>query len=232
MSTNSTSSDAKNFFQKHMKLILGGIAAFVLIIMVLSTFGFVDTTRNEGIQKEAALVAQYNDNQNELSSYLVTTYEALGIADRQSEELNKILIEAVKGRYDNDGSLQPGTGGALFSSITEAYPDLSGNTELYGKVQDQIISGRNAYKNKQTLLTQQIANYNTWRESGLFKSFVVKQLGFPSDRLVVTANGQKVRGEDALDQIATLVLTDEARESYDSGTLDPIIMPRGDEETE
>jgi hypothetical protein len=210
------------------QLIIWGAAALVVIIAAVSIFSFVNGTRDEGIRKTSALEAQYLDNQNELSTYILKFNESLGIADRQNAKLNEILLDAVKGRYDNDGSLQPGTGGQLFSAITEAYPDLSANSESYMKVQDLIVSGRDAYKNKQTKLLDMVRDYEVWLQSDYVKSSVIKNLGFPGDYLSVKVDGKTLTGQNALDQIASIVLTEDAQEAYETGTIDPLITPTDD----
>lgn len=216
------------FVKKYKKLIVGAAIALVLIIVGSSLLGWVNDTRNTGIQKETALVAQYQDNQNELSGYILKFNESLGIADRQSNKLNDILLDAVKGRYDNDSSLNPGTGGSMFSAITEAYPDLTATSEVYAKVQDLVVSGRDAYKNKQSLLLDRIRDYNSWRETDLARSWLVDTLGFPSDNLKVTVGNNTYRGLDALDQISRLVLTEDAVTAYETGTQDPLLTPESD----
>lgn len=211
--------------KKFKTLIIVGAIALVILIIGGSIFGKVNTLRNEGIARESQLVAQYKDNQQILSTYILQFNETLGIADRQSEKLNNILLDAVKGRYDNDTSLQPGTGGQMFSAITEAYPDLTATSEIYSKVVDQVTSGRNEYKNAQSKLLDLIREYNTWRETGFVESTINDMLGFPGDNLRVTDNGQTYTGQAALDRIERIVLTQEAVESYETGTTGPLITP-------
>lgn len=199
----------------------------VAIIAGFSIFGYVNNIRNTGIEKENRMVGQYQDNQNILSNYILSFNESLGIADRQSEELNRILVEAVKGRYD--GEMEPGSGGEMFSAISEAYPDLTATSESYQKVQDLVISGRKSYENAQTQLYDYIMDYRTWSEQGLVRSNVVDFLGFPSDQMKIRIGDETLTGEDALDRMEQLVLVEEAVESYETGTQDPLIMPRDDE---
>lgn len=207
------------------KAVVGiGITLLVLVIGVFSTLGYVNGVRNTGIEYENSLNAQYQSNQNELSTYILQFNETLGIADKQSAELNSILVEAVKGRYD--GAMEPGDEGSMFSAISEAYPDLTANTAMYARVQDLVVSGRNAYKNDQDLLLDKIRVYETWTDTGLFKSVVVNSLGFPSDRLEARIGTDVVRGDDALDRMKTLVLTDAAVEAYGDGTQKPLIEPK------
>jgi hypothetical protein len=216
-----------NLTSKVKKLIIAGIAAVVVLVIALITFGQFNSINTEGVRREAALVAQYKDNQNELSNYILKFNETLGVADRSNTKLKEVLVDAVKGRYDNDGSLQPGTGGAMFSAITEAYPDLTANAESYSKVQDAVIAGRDAYKNKQTKLLDMVRDYETWSETGLIKRQMIDTLGFPSKSLKVTDAGVTYTGEDALARISSIVLTTDAVEAYETGTQDPLIAPEG-----
>ena len=188
-------------------------------------------TRGTVITKENALIAQYKDNQNELSTYILQFNESLGIADRQSDKLNEIILDAVKGRYDNDTSLQPGTGGAMFSAIAEAYPDLTATTELYAQVQELVVSGRNAYKNKQSKLLDLIRDYNTYLNQDIFRSWVIDTfIDAPTeDNLVIVDAGVTYKGEDALEQISQIVLTQDAVDAYESGTQNPLITPSEDD---
>lgn len=219
------------FVKNNKTMIILGAIVLVILIFAMSAFNYVNSARNAGIQKETGLVAQYKDNQNELSTYLLQFNETLGIADRQSDVLNDIILDAVKGRYDSDTSLEPGTGGAMFSAIAEAYPDLTATTATYAKVQDLVVSGRNAYKNKQSKLLDLIRDYNTWRETDLIRSFVVKNvLGFPSGTLSVTDSGQTFTGQAALDKISQIVLTQGAVDAYEDGTQEPLITPKGNDE--
>jgi hypothetical protein len=220
----------KNLAPKTKKLIIAGVAALLVLILGFSIYGKVNSINTDGVRMETALNAQYKDNQNELSSYILKFNESLGIADRQSNKLNEIITEAVKGRYDNDTSLQPGTGGAMFSAITEAYPDLTASTESYAKVQDLVVSGRDAYKNKQSKLLDQIRDYQTWQNTGLIQRQVIENMGFPSKTLKVTDNGVTYTGEDALERMERIVLTDQAVEAYETGTQDPLLVPEDDQQ--
>jgi len=220
----------KNLTSKTKKLIIGSALVVVLFLIAAISYGNVNNINTEGVRMETSLNAQYKDNQNELSSYILKFNESLGIADRQSNKLNEIITDAVKGRYDNDTSLQPGTGGAMFSAISEAYPDLTASTESYAKVQDLVVSGRDAYKNKQTKLLDQIRDYQAWQETGLIKRQVIASMGFPSKSLRVTDNGVTYTGEDALARMERIVLTKEAVQAYETGEQAPLITPEDNTE--
>lgn len=199
-----------------------GLALF-LVIALLVGFTKFNGLRNQAVSKEAALIAQYQDNQNELSTYILQFKESMGVAAKGSERLEAILVEAIKGRYD--GNMSPGTDGSMFSAIAEAYPDLTATTESYAKVQDLVVSGRNAYKNKQTKLLDMIRDYETWRETDLINSFIIRNwVGAPTDRLKVTVDGEDFIGEAALAKISQIVLTRDAIDAYSTGEMDALIV--------
>jgi len=219
--------------QKKTYIKWGVIGAVILavIITALSIYGTINNARGGAITRENAIVAQYNDNKNELSKNILIINETLGIADRQSEVLNGILADAVQGRYDGD--LQPGTGGTMFSAIAEAYPDLTATTESYAKVQDAITSQRESFKKQQSKLLDMIQNYKTWTTADIFRSWVLNTfVGTPTDLMVIEHNGETLRGQAALDQASKIITTSDAEEAYNTGTQEPIIKPKGDDSAE
>lgn len=203
--------------------IVGIGLALLLVLSLIIGFSKFNGLRNQAVTKEAALVAQYQDNQNELSTYVLQFKESMGVAAKGTERLEAILVEAIKGRYD--GNMEPGTGGSMFSAIAEAYPDLTATTESYAKVQDLVVSGRNAYKNKQTKLLDMIRDYETWRETDIINSFIIRNwVGAPTERLKVTVDGDTFTGAAALDKISQIVLTRDAIDSYKTGEMDALIV--------
>lgn len=197
---------------------LVAVGAFfaVLVIVAVSLFAWANGIQKEMIDRETALTAEFKTNQTELSQYTLAIKEAVGIADRGTDALDKVLKDAIRGRYDGDTSAQPG-GGALFSAITEAYPDLTANTAMYAKVQDEIISGRKAFKNKQNALSDKIRAYDKWRTSGFIHSAVTSMVGAPSDALRVTIDGNVTTGKAALDKMDQQVNSSESNEAFKSG---------------
>ena len=201
---------------KTIRLIVAGVIVALLALMTFVTF---NNAQKGIVSRETALNAQYLDNQNELSSYVVSIKEAIGVADRNTEKLDKVLQDAVKGRYENKGVPD---NGAMFSAMQEAYPDLNSMSVPYQKVQDAVLAGRIAYKNKQSKLLDMLREYDTWRKSGLVHSRVVNMAGAPSDGLTARVGANSWRGQDALDKMYQIVLTQDAQEAYNSGELKPL----------
>ncbi len=205
-------------------VVIAGLALVVLIVAI-SAYSTINGARSGAISRENGLIAQYQDNKNELSKNILTINESLGIADRQSEVLNGILSDAVQGRYDGD--LQPGTGGQLFSAISEAYPDLTATAETYANVQQVISAERQGFANKQSKLLSMVEQYKNWINADLYRSWILDTFvgGAPTDFLTIEENGQTFTGEAALKKIGTPITTSETEKIYGSGTQEPIIKP-------
>jgi hypothetical protein len=202
------------------------VAALFIVSSCCLLFGgyvYVNGVRTEGLTKEVALSAQYLDNQNELSSYISGFYEQVGIAQAGTAALDQILTDAVKGRYDKDGF---GSGSPLFTAIAEAYPDTTALMNNWGKIQDYITAGREAYKAKQSKLLDMLRAYDTWRLSDFIRSAVVRALGFPSSEGLKARIGENIfSGQSALDKMYAIVLTQDALDAYNSGTMNPLQVP-------
>lgn len=212
----------KNFSVKP-KAIVALLVGLTVVIGSFSFYGFYNSTRNAGIEMETNLMAQYDDNKNELSSAAMQISETLGIADRSADKVNEIWMNAIQGRYD--GEMAAGQNG-MFSALAEDNPDLTANAESYAKVQDTVVAARNAYKNKQTKLISQAAQYKTWLKSGVFRSQLVAFQGFPSDDLTVAnSNGDVVFGRAALEKISAPIIDASTVEAYDSGVIAPMVTP-------
>lgn len=118
--------------------------------------------------------------------------------------MDKIISDAVKGRYEGkDGQpVEHGQGGAFFSAMIEAYPDLRGQLDVYDKIISFVAAGREAYKFKQL---DMIRAYESYRQTGWVRSFFIERIGYPSLRAQIGT--QVVRGADALSQMELIVTT-------------------------
>lgn len=200
------------------------VAGALVVIGALALFSLFNRVHKQGVAYETGLNAQYQANQNELSTFISNFYEQVGLAEAKSEKMDAILAGAVRGRYDGTGVEFGGTDGALFSAMVEAYPDLTG-LDIYDQVAATISAGREAYKNDQDKLLDMLRTYDTWRESGLLHRQVVKVVGFPSESLRAQVGDEAVTGQAALERMRIIVTTSQARDAYESGNLDPLTVP-------
>lgn len=202
-------------------LLIGAVVVAALIMAIAGVYGYVDAERNAGIGMETQLNAQYLDNQNELSAYISSVYEQIGVAKLKSEKMNQILTDAVKGRYEGEnGKMGYGKGTPFFSAIVEAYPNL--DLTIFDKIATFVAAGREAYKNKQTKLLDQLRAYDRWRQEGLIHSQVVRVIGFPSDALEARVGTTVYRGKEAREKMYLIVLASDAKKAYETGTMEPL----------
>ncbi|OGN34598.1 MAG: hypothetical protein A3G02_02385 [Candidatus Yanofskybacteria bacterium RIFCSPLOWO2_12_FULL_44_13b] len=201
-------------------LVAGALLGGVFIVGI-SVYGYFNGVRNELVRQETALNGQYQDNQNELSSYEVSFYEQTGLANLKSEKMDKIITDAIKGRYEGkDGQpVERGQGGAFFSAIVEAYPGVEG-LNVYDKIISFVAAGREAYKSTQSKLLDMLRAYESYRATNYIRSFFVGQLGFPALRAQIGT--RVVRGQEALDQMMLIVTTEGGQKSYQTGTMKPL----------
>lgn len=192
----------------------------VAVVAAVSVFALVtsyNSTRNGIIQRESALTAQYLDNQNELSSYVLTVKEAMGVANVATEAVDKIITDAIQGRYEDKGNSGVGEAQFVVNAVHEAYPDINGVNVNYQNVQNAIIGGREAFKNQQTKLLDMIREYDTYRQTGLIHSTLVSWVGAPTDRLKAKVGDKELTGKEALEKMRTIVQSKDSLEAFETG---------------
>jgi hypothetical protein len=193
----------------------------VLAIGTISFFCSLSSSQKEGNHMEQELSAKYQGAQLELDTYVKKIKESVGIANLKSDKLDQVISDAVKGRYENNSSAQPGRG-QLFSAIKEAYPDASG-LNIYDRLIDQVNAGREAYKQTQLALRDQLRAYDTWRTDGLIRPIILRNfLGFPTDNLEARIGTTVKHGKDAEDQMKLLVTSSETDQAYQTGHEEPV----------
>lgn len=202
-------------------LVKAAIVGGVLLIGVIILFNVFNGVQKTMVDKESRLSAKYSDNQNVLSNYRATIKEAMGVAQTSTEAQNRVLEDAIKGRYTLGSTASP-QGGSAFSAILEAYPNLDKVAFPYEKVQTAIFAGREAFKNQQTALLDLLRDYDKWRNSGFVHKIIVSIVGAPSGNLEARIGTDVKTGKEALTQMKLIVLTDDAKDAFDSGTDMPL----------
>ena len=199
------------------------VSMFLFVVVLLgSIYSYVNGLYNNSVSYETQLNVQYLSNQNYLSAYISGFYEKLELVKFQSEKLNQVLLDAVKGRYDKGGFK---VGSSFFTVIREAYPEqsLAGLMKSFDKVNNYISAGREGYRAVQDKLLDQLRAYDKWRESGIVQRLIVGDvLGVPSERLEARIGANVYKGKVARDKMYTLVLASDARKAYETGTMEPL----------
>lgn len=194
------------------------VVLVLLVGLVIAGLVAFNNARNGVISRESALTAQYANNQNELSAYVSTVKESMGVANVSAESVNTIISNAIQGRYsDENGGVVNGEAHFVVNAVAEAYPDVNLTVVNYQNVQVAISSGREAFKNQQAKLLDMIREYDTWRQSGIIHSVIVSWVGAPTDGLKAKVGGEVLTGQAALDKMQSLVLSDDAIKSFETG---------------
>lgn len=205
-------------------LIVLGVLVVIGLGSIFSFYSYTNSLRNQMIAYETQLTAQYLSNQNYLSEFISGFYESIGVANLKSDKMDKILTDAVKGRYGEKGfSAQ----GGFFSAVKEAYPDIANSMAVYDKIVDYVQSRRAGYRDIQDKLLDMLAVYKRWKESGWVQSFIIANLlKAPSDNLQARIGTDVLSGQKALDKMYQIVLTEQAANAYQTGKMAPLAVPK------
>jgi hypothetical protein len=193
------------------------VAAVIAVVGGIWVYNTIEAEYNAGIKIEIALSAQYQKNQNQLDATTKKIVESVGVANLKSEKFRQIISDAVKGRYE--GKMQPGTGGAMFSAIQEAYPQL--DLAIYDKIVDLIATEREAFKQTQDKLLTEVQNYKEWKSTGIIRQWFVAKY-FPSGNLEARIGTKVYTGAAALEQIQLIVTSQGTDDAFNTGKQDPI----------
>lgn len=158
------------------------------------------TNYNYGNEAEKSIKAKYTNNQNIRSSNALKVLDAVKMPREHAATLKDILATAMTAQYGSEGSRATmqwfhGQGITL-------------DTEMWKKVQDIIVSGRNEFEVSQTALIDACRVYETNR-GYLWKGMWLRIAGYPTNleeinkmcTPVISANTKKIfeSGEDTTD---------------------------------
>lgn len=206
------------------KLIVFGVIAAVVLGLIGWGISTYTDIRNEGRRTELSITAKYKAMQSSYGQDRLAFTDQIGIAREKRDAMDKILMDAVSGRYNQPGSPQVDNG-KLFSAITEAYPDLAG-LNIFDQIMPFITKMRSKFAQDQAQVFEMIKGYNEWRTTGSFlHPTFVNWAGFPSDALEMQANGNVYRGKDALDRMSRPIIGSDTGQIFDTGVDQPALTP-------
>lgn len=204
------------------KWIIAGSVVVALLLVGSCTYGTMVSIKNDGVSMEQNLSANYENNQNYLSTFVSTFYETTRLANLKSEKMDSILVHAVRGRYGENGFSSQG---AFFSAVSEQYPNL--DLTVYDKIITQVQSGREEFRNRQSALLDQLRSYETWKRQGFIRPVFISFLGFPTTELKARVGGATVAsGPEALEKFHQLVITETTAAAFQTGRQEPLTPPK------
>lgn len=151
------------------------ISTAVALFLGLFLFSNYIKYQEIGVKSENELETMYQSNQNHLGQLSLKVKEALGVAKLNNAELNKLVTDAVRGRYGNEGE----SANQLMLWVQENYPGMY-DPSLMLNVQQAILAGRTDFQAKQDMLLDRRRVYENLTQvfwSGLWLKFA----GFPRE---------------------------------------------------
>lgn len=133
----------KYFFAFIISLIIG------VIVLVSSAV----SARNWAVKQESQLQSLDSERQQKLADYEIKITGMVQVPEMYRDDLIKVVRENIQGRYGKDGSK------AMFQAMRES--NITFDSSLYKKIQDQIEIARDDYSQVQTRLNDSVAVYRT-----------------------------------------------------------------------
>ena len=155
-------------FSKTWAIAIGAIG--LALIFGVSSIGWFIGTRNEFIELEQGVVAQYDQNRNNYDNFVKSVIEVAQVPAKYTEDLTKVTRAAIEGRYGADGSK------AVFQWLKEQNPQL--DPSIYKKVQQVIEAGRLSFETNQKTLIDKKRVYEV-KMMQFPDSLVASMAGFP-----------------------------------------------------
>lgn len=206
------------------KLIILGVVGVAVVGFFLYAANVYKTTRNEGNAKELALTGKFKSMMGEYGQDRMAVTDSLGIARENADAMDKILQNAVSGRYNKEGGKGEVDSNLLFKAISEAYPDLSGVSDLYKKVLDYVIEARKKFGQKQSEIATAVQEYQTWRTTGsLLHPIFASWMGYPSNLIEIRVGDKVYRGQEALDKMSTAIVGSDTNRIIDTGVDEQLV---------
>lgn len=192
----------------------GSIVSVVTSVMLI--FWIFNQVQSQGAQYETDLNAQYVQNSNILSTYVVSFEEQLGVAKLQEGQIKAIITEAVAGQTQVQDIVAPGKS-PLFLAVSQAYPNVT--LAQYTQLMNYIVEGRQKFQDGQSALLTDLSGYDHWQHSGVIvQPALLSILGFPSNLLHVEVGGKRYTGAAAEAQMWRIVENPVATAAFATST--------------
>ena len=191
------------------------------LVGLMLTFWLFNAIQSEGIQYETDLNSQYVQNVNNLSTYVLSFEEQLGVANLQESQIKAIITEAVAGQTNVQDLVAPGKS-PLYAAVSQAYPKVT--LEQYTALMTYIQQGRDQFQQGQASLLTELSAYDHWQHAGLLvQPGIISALGFPTKILRVQVGGKSYTGADAEAQMWRIVENPVATTAFATGVERPLV---------
>lgn len=201
------------------------IAGAVVVVIVLATLGglqYRQSVHNNGASLQREVITLSRDVDISLSNCLDQSTVAAQVTQNQQQAVKNILISAVSARYvtpsggttSADGVLKSGS---FISALAEAYPQIDVST--WKNLMAVAVGCRDNVADAQEHLQAVAGQFETWTQTGSIFSRGI-HASFPTNALYAyDASGQEIYGEAALQYLTRTILTSQAQQAINSGTM-------------
>lgn len=196
--------------------ILGAIGAGLVVLFLIIGFMIHQSVISSGNKQESTLSGDYADGANYLSNCVIKTKQAANVAIAQTDALDKILSDAVAGRYGTGATFD---GGAMISAIVEAYPDTSGISKSFQDAMAIITGCQDDFRKMQSKILDDVRSFRSWKTG----SWTVRTFGgggFPNDNLYISVGDLDLTGQEALNKMSKPIVETSVLQDYADGTTD------------
>lgn len=159
-----------------------GIAGLFVIIGLFTALTLI-SQYNSGVHLEKRVSAQYQQNQNNLSSYSNKIAEACQVPSMYADDYRSLLKDTVQGTYGKDGAKQ--------AMLWLKERNINYDAGMYQKLQQMIEAGRDKFENEQKKLIDLKRQYETKLDT-FPGGVVLRMFGFPKidlDEIKIITSG-------------------------------------------
>lgn len=154
---------------KILKIALFVIAPIVFLIgMVFISYV---SAHNMAVKHEEGIEVAHRSAESALGTYGQQIAEMAQVPGMQADDIKDIFRTANESRYGPEGNQ------AIINMITEQNPQM--NSEVYTRIQDLVINGRNEYDARQKMVTDRVGAYRSDLRS-FWTGKMMRLAGFPS----------------------------------------------------
>lgn len=169
--------------------IILGIFGFIILAGVIS-FATMWSHRNTAVSLEEKIKAQHVANKSSYDNMWKKFKETAQVTDKQAEHFKDVYQGMIEGRYENDDKL-------LMKAVQEQNPTMG--TEVYTKLQNTIIAGRDSFNNNQTKIADMIREYNTYIRKHVVMNALFRFKELDANNYIVTSERTKNAFEKGAD---------------------------------
>lgn len=157
-------------------LITGGIVGFIIVLLLICG-GTLWAHRNECVQLEERINAQYVSNKSNYDNMWKKFREMTQVTDLQAKHIKDTYMGIISGRYQ-DSNL-------LFKMVQEQNPNL--DTSVYTQLQREISASRQTFDNNQKQIADIVREYNVAVKKYVILSAITGRLPKNMDDYIVTS---------------------------------------------